>query len=231
MQANPLVCRNLGTCEYQPVLQAMKDFTDRRTPDCRDELWSLQHTPVYTLGRAANRANLLNVGDIPVVQVDRGGDVTYHGPGQLVVYLMANLPRLQLNVRQMVTALEQSVVDLLQLYEVASAPRSHAPGVYVGDAKIASLGLRVRRGCTYHGLALNLQMDMAPWAGINACALGVPVTQLSDQTGKTNDCETIAGQLTDILAVKLGYSERQQAPAGKLLAQMETYARSNQETA
>lgn len=225
MAGPTLTGRYLGLCEYAPVFQAMKDFTDLRQSETSDEIWALQHPPVYTLGRAARQDNLLNVGSIPVVQIDRGGDVTYHGPGQLVVYLMASLPRLDLNIRQLVTAMEQSVVELLRSFGVESAPRADAPGVYVGQAKIASLGLRVRRGATYHGLALNLDMDMQPWAGINACDLGVPVTQLADLTSTALDCETIAHQLVQTLAHKLGYQQIDWIGDQNHPAQMPTFDR------
>ena len=205
--APSVLYRSLGELAYEPTFAAMQQFTQNRQAGQADEIWGLQHPPVYTLGRAAKSHNLLNVGQIPVVQVDRGGDVTYHGPGQVVIYLLAYVSRLGLSVRQLVSAIEQSLVALLAKYAIVAAPRADAPGVYVGDAKIASLGLRIRRGYSYHGLALNVAMDMSPWQGINACALGVPVTQMADLLAQKPDCDEVEASLVEILAKKLGYAD------------------------
>ena len=202
--AREIICRHLGLVDYQSTLQAMQEFTEQRTEKTTDEFWLLQHNPVYTLGRKGNRSNLINVSDVPVVQVDRGGDVTFHGPGQLVVYLLVDIKRLGKNVRQVVSAIEASIVAYLASLGIESAARSDAPGVYVQGAKIASLGLRISRGCSYHGLALNLDMDMSPWKGINACDLGVPITQISELLDNAPPIETAATDLAAILADNLG---------------------------
>lgn len=201
-----LLCRHLGLVDYQSTFEAMQEFTRKRQVGTADEIWVLQHNPVYTLGRKGNRTNLINVSDIPVVQVDRGGDVTYHGPGQLVLYLMADIKRLNMGVREVVSAIEQSIVDYLASLGIESAPRADAPGVYVGESKIASLGLRISRGRSYHGLALNLDMDMSPWSGINACDLGVPITQVADLLDNAPPFNEAASKLSSILARHLGYS-------------------------
>jgi lipoyl(octanoyl) transferase len=173
--------RDLGRTRYLPVFEAMKAFTEHRRNDTPDEIWLTEHEPVFTQGQAGRAEHLLAPGDIPVVQSDRGGQVTYHGPGQVVGYLMLDLRRLGLGVRGLVRGIEQAVVDTLGSYGVAGTARADAPGVYVAGAKIASLGLRVRRGCCYHGLALNVKMDLEPFARINPCGLlGMQVTQLAD---------------------------------------------------
>lgn len=201
-----IVVRDLGLVDYQPIFDAMQSFSESRADGQIDELWCLQHNPVYTLGRSGNRTNLLDVKDIPVVQVDRGGDVTYHGPGQLVIYLLADIKRLEKNVRQVVSAIEESIVEYLAILGIESTARSDAPGVYVDGKKIASLGLRVRRGSTYHGLALNWDMDMSPWRGINACDLGVPITQLSELLDNVPPIASVATELTKLLTDRLGYN-------------------------
>ncbi len=159
----------------------MQDFTNTRRADTADELWFLQHPPVYTLGKNGRPEHVLNPAGIPVINSDRGGQVTYHGPGQIVVYTLLDLHRLKIGVRQLVTVLEQSIIDLLANYGVDSSARRDAPGVYVNDAKIAALGLRVRKGCSFHGLALNVDMDLEPFARINPCGYeGLEVTQLKN---------------------------------------------------
>ena len=173
--------------EYQPVWQAMKDFTDNRTPDTPDEIWLLEHAPVFTQGQAGKPEHLLFTGDIPVVQTDRGGQVTYHGPGQLVAYIMADIKRLNIGPRELVSNIEQSLVDLLKDYDISAYPKSDAPGVYVDESKIASLGLRIRRGYSFHGLALNIKMNLEPFHRINPCGYaGLNMTQLSSLI-KTDD--------------------------------------------
>jgi len=176
-----LIVRRLGLQDYVPVWEAMRRFTACRGTDTLDELWWVEHPPVFTQGQAGRPEHLLDTSDIPVVQIDRGGQVTYHGPGQLVAYVLIDLTRHKLGVRQLVSALEQSVVDLLASYEVTAAARPDAPGVYVDGSKIASLGLRIRRGRCYHGLSLNVAMDLTPFNGINPCGYpAMPVTQLRD---------------------------------------------------
>lgn len=201
-----LIVRDLGLVEYQPTLEAMRKLTAERDADTPDEIWLLQHAPVFTQGQAGKAEHVLAAGDIPVIQVERGGQVTYHGPGQLVGYLMLDLRRLGLGVRELVTAMEQSLVDLLASYAVEAAPRPDAPGVYVGDAKIASLGLRVRRGCSFHGLALNVDMDMQPFSRINPCGYsGLQMTQLSEQVTKPVVMVEVAQRLEQALRNQLGY--------------------------
>ena len=185
--APALRLRSLGLCDYRPVWDGMRSFTDKRGPDTPDELWLLEHTPVYTLGQAGLIQHLLDPGDIPVVKVDRGGQVTYHGPGQLIAYLLLDLRRAGLGVKGLVHLLERSVVNLLAGYGVESVSRADAPGVYVRGAKIASLGLRVRRGCSFHGLALNVNIDLEPFTRINPCGhRGMEVTRLADLVGPTD---------------------------------------------
>ena len=176
--------RNLGTSRYLEVFEAMRDFTSQREPGTLDEIWLTEHEPVFTQGQAGKAEHLLVPGDIPVVQSDRGGQVTYHGPGQLVAYLLFDLRRLELTVRGLVSGIERSVVETLEGYGITAAPRSDAPGVYVAGAKVASLGLRVKRGCSYHGLSLNVNMDLEPFTRINPCGLtGMEVVQVSDLGG------------------------------------------------
>jgi lipoyl(octanoyl) transferase len=171
--------RWLGCVEYEPTWRAMQSITDTRGAETRDEIWFLEHPPVFTLGMNAAREHVLAPGDIPVVQIDRGGQVTYHGPGQLVVYPLLDVRRAELGVRQLVTALEGAVIDMLAGWNIEAVARRDAPGVYVNDRKLASVGLRIRRGCSYHGLALNVGMDLEPFRRINPCGYrGLEVTDL-----------------------------------------------------
>jgi lipoyl(octanoyl) transferase len=173
--------RHLGEVDYQQTWQKMQDFTNSRQQHTVDELWFLQHPPVYTLGKNGKAEHVLNPADIPVINSDRGGQVTYHGPGQIVVYTLLDLNRLKIGVRQLVTVIEQSIIELLAVYGVNSNARRDAPGVYVNDAKIAALGLRVRKGCSFHGLALNVDMDLEPFSRINPCGYeGLEITQLKN---------------------------------------------------
>lgn len=174
--------RWLGRVEYQPTWDAMRAFTDSRTDADRDQLWFLEHPPVFTLGMNGKREHVLAPADIPVVQIDRGGQVTYHGPGQLVVYPLIDVRRLGIGVRQLVVALENAVIALAAEHGVVAAGRRDAPGVYVNERKLASIGLRIRRGCSYHGLALNVAMDLEPFGRINPCGYaGLQVTDLKSQ--------------------------------------------------
>ncbi|MDH4109200.1 MAG: lipoyl(octanoyl) transferase LipB [Gammaproteobacteria bacterium] len=171
--------RSLGLQEYEPLWRAMQRFTDTRDERTADEIWFTEHPPVYTLGVNASREHLLAPGGIPVVQIDRGGQVTYHGPGQLMIYPLIDLRRAGLGVRALVTALEQTVVDLAADYGVSAAARADAPGVYVDGVKLASVGLRIRRGASYHGMALNVDVDLEPFSRINPCGFrGLEVTTL-----------------------------------------------------
>lgn len=202
-----LIVRHLGLVEYQPTLDAMRTLTAERDAGTADEIWLLQHPPVFTQGQAGKAEHLLAPGDIPVIQVERGGQVTYHGPGQLVGYLMLDLRRLGLGVRELVTAMEQSLVELLASYGVTAAPKADAPGVYVDGAKIASLGLRVRRGCSFHGLALNVAMDMQPFQRINPCGYsGLQMVQLSELVAEPVVIEEVAQRLEQVLRRQLGYT-------------------------
>ena len=179
----PLV-RNLGVKDLPDVWVEMQAFTAERTAATRDEIWFVEHPPVYTLGMRASREHLLAPGDIPVVQIDRGGQVTYHGPGQLVAYVMLNLERRSLTPRKLVQALESAVIDTVADYGVTAVARRDAPGVYVDGAKLAAVGLRVKRHCSYHGLAVNVAMDLAPFAGINPCGYAdLRVTDLRQLAG------------------------------------------------
>jgi lipoyl(octanoyl) transferase len=196
---------HLGEVDYQNTWQKMQDFTDTRQADTADELWLLQHPPVYTLGKNGKPEHVLNAADIPVINSDRGGQVTYHGPGHIVVYTLLDLNRLKIGVRQLVTVLEQSIIDLLADYGVASNARRDAPGVYVNDAKIAALGLRVRRGCSFHGLALNVDMDLEPFARINPCGYeGLEVTQLKNFIADI-EIKDVSDDLQQILLKNLNY--------------------------
>jgi len=178
------VIRRLGLVEYEPTWRAMQRFTDERGPQTPDEIWFLEHPPVFTLGMNASAAHVLAPGDIPVVQIDRGGQVTYHGPGQLVVYPLIDLRRAGLGIRDLVTALERSIIDLAADYGVTAEARLSAPGVYVDGRKLASVGIRVRRGASYHGLALNVSLDLEPFGRINPCGYeGLQMTRLADVAG------------------------------------------------
>lgn len=176
-----LIIRRLGRQSYQPVFDAMQRFTDQRTDDTIDELWLVEHDPVFTQGMNGKAEHLLAPGNIPVVQVDRGGQVTYHGPGQVVIYLLINVRRQKGGIRALIDAIEQSIIQLLAAFDINAEVRSGAPGVYVGQCKVGSLGLRVRRGCSYHGLSLNVDMDLSPFQRINPCGFtGLQMTQLRD---------------------------------------------------
>jgi lipoyl(octanoyl) transferase len=175
------IVRSLGRVEYAPTWRAMQAFTAQRTPDTPDEIWLLEHPPVYTQGQAGKPEHLIAATDIPVVPIDRGGQITYHGPGQVVAYVLVDLRRRGYGIRELVTRMEQAVINLLAAHDVAAARLSGAPGIYVDGAKIAALGLRVKHGCTYHGLAFNVDMDLAPFAAINPCGYaGMRVTQCRD---------------------------------------------------
>lgn len=178
--------RDLGVTDYAPTFAAMREFTAQRDAHTDDEIWLTQHNPVFTQGQAGKSEHVLAPGDIPLVQTDRGGQVTYHGPGQITAYLLFDLKRLRLGVRDLVTGIEVSMVDCLSHYGIQAAPRADAPGVYVAGNKIGSLGLRVRRGCSYHGLSLNVAMDLEPFSRINPCGLlGMQVTDMAAHTQVT----------------------------------------------
>lgn len=202
----PPLCRRLpGAADYLATFESMKQFTDSRTSATPDELWLLQHPRVFTQGQAGKAEHVLAPGDIPVIQVDRGGQVTYHGPGQWVLYLLVDLRRRNLGVRQLVTLIEESLVELLGAYGIAAAPRADAPGVYVNGDKIAALGLRVRRGCSYHGLALNVDLDLEPFQRINPCGhQGLRVTSMAEQLPQVAlQMEEVGERLLGVVAAKL----------------------------
>jgi len=199
-----VVVRRPGLLEYGAAFERMVRFTDERVPESNDEIWLLQHPPVFTLGLNADPAHVLACGDIPVVRTDRGGQVTYHGPGQLVAYVLLDLQRRRLGVRALVTALESAVISTLARYGIDAVSDARAPGVYVGGAKVASLGLRVRRGCSYHGLALNVSLDLGPFALINPCGFsGLAVARIADLGGPA-DVETVSRDLEADLLTQLG---------------------------
>lgn len=204
--------RRLGCIDYRDTFARMQAFTDARDAGTPDELWLLEHPPVYTLGRASRDGHLLDAGAIPVVPSDRGGQITYHGPGQLIGYTLIDIGRLGLGIRPFVATLEQVVIDLLADLSIAAARRAGAPGVYVDGEKIAALGLRVRRGRSYHGLSLNVAMDLGPFAGIDPCGYpGLGVTQIRDLTRAAGDdpaqlLEKTGNMLADRLTAALGYA-------------------------
>ncbi len=201
-----LVVKKLGRQDYQPVWQAMHDFTDTRNDETVDQVWLVEHNPVFTQGQAGKAEHLLNTGDIPVVQSDRGGQVTYHGPGQLVAYFLINLRRKKMGVRELVTHIENTVIGSLRHYDINSAARPDAPGVYVDGKKICSLGLRIRKGCSFHGLALNVNMDLSPFLRINPCGYqGMEMIQVSDLVNSVElaDIEkSLVQELVSILEYK-----------------------------
>lgn len=208
-----IVVRNLGRQDYIPLWRSMQQFTDERTAATPDEIWFTEHPPVFTMGLNAKPEHLLAPGDIPVVQIDRGGQVTFHGIGQLMIYPLLDLRRAAIGVRTLVTALEQSVVDLVAEFDIVAAARPEAPGVYVNDDKLASVGLRIRRGCSFHGMALNVDIALEPFARINPCGYaGLQMTDLT-RLGVGLDLEQAAGQLLPCLLRHLGLDDIEVVPA------------------
>lgn len=215
--ASLAVCQ-LGVQPYAPVFQAMKNYTETRDSDTPDQLWLVQHEPVFTQGQAGKPEHLLTPGNIPVIQVDRGGQITYHGPGQIVVYLLVNLKRLSLNVRQLVCAIESGIKEVLADYGIEAMTRDSAPGVYVGEAKIASLGLRIRKGNSYHGLALNADLDLEPFQRINPCGYqGLAMTRIKDllPVDEMPAIDVLEAQLITRLTANLGYAGWHYQPWGE----------------
>lgn len=215
----PEAASSFPPLDYVPVWEAMRTFTAARTPATPDELWLLNHSPVFTQGQAGKQEHLLDTGEIPVVQIDRGGQVTYHGPGQLVAYLLLDVRRSGLGVRELVERIEQSVIDLLAVHGITAQAQRKAPGVYVNGAKIAALGLRIRQGCSYHGLSVNIDMDLRPFGRINPCGYkDMQVTQLSDLlpqgSSRVGLLEHTAGALVTSLASRLGYARIMDAESG-----------------
>lgn len=203
-QNDEIKTAHLGRADYETVWRAMQEFNVARDATTADELWLLEHPPVYTLGMAGDRAHLLYENGIPLLKTDRGGQITYHGPGQLVVYVLLDLNRRNLKVRELVRRMEQAVIDLLGNYAIEAARTPGAPGIYVAGAKIAALGLRIKRGCSYHGLSLNVDMDLSPFAAINPCGYsGLAVTQLRD-LGVKQTLPAVADNLVQCLQESIG---------------------------
>jgi len=204
VNTNNLIVRQLNTMDYSTVWHAMQNFTDNRDEQTIDELWLVEHPPVFTQGQAGKEEHLLMPGDIEVVKVDRGGQITYHGPGQQVIYFMINLRRRKLGVRQLVTLIENGIVASLNDFNIKAYPKPDAPGVYVDEKKIASLGLRVRKGCSFHGLAINVNMDLSPFLRINPCGYaGLEMIQTCDIQGPqdmTTACDALVKNLVTLLA-------------------------------
>ena len=213
---HPCIVRDLDRQTYEPVWRAMQRFTDARDDTTTDEIWVVEHDPVFTLGQAGKPEHVLVPGDIPVLHVDRGGQVTYHGPGQIVVYPLLDLKRLKLGVREYVRRIEQVVIDTLAEWNILAARRDGAPGVYVNDAKIAALGIRVRRGCSFHGLAFNIAMDLEPFGRINPCGYeGLQVTSMLDLGGPSS-LAAVKPVLLEQLSAQLGLALHS-APAPDLV--------------
>ncbi len=207
----PAIVRDLGRQPYEPVWRAMQHFTDVRGADTPDELWLVEHEPVFTLGQAGKPEHVLMPGDIPVIHVDRGGQVTYHGPGQIVVYPLLDLRRLKIGVRDYVCRIEQAIIDTLADWNIEGVRRDGAPGVYVGDAKIAALGIRVRRGCSFHGLAFNIAMSTEPFLRINPCGYqGLAVVAMADLGGPSS-MDAVKPVLVEHLAAQFGLPLQQSA--------------------
>jgi len=207
IQASQIEVINLGRSDYRETWDAMKEFTNHRDAHTRDQLWITEHAPVFTQGLNGRAEHVLDAGDIPLVQIDRGGQVTYHGPGQLVLYCLLDINRLGLGVKSLVARIEASLIDLLQAYGIVAHARAGAPGVYVEQTKIAALGLRIRKGCCYHGLSLNVDMELEPFARIDPCGYrGLAVSQLRD-FGVDTTVEQIGHELADIMIRKLGEKE------------------------
>ena len=198
-----LTIRNLGLQDYDITWQAMQRFTHERTTDTNDELWIVEHPSIYTLGLNGKREHLLTIGNIPVINSDRGGQVTYHGPGQIIIYVLLDIKRLNLGIRQLVKILEQSMISVLAQHDISGLSRIDAPGVYVNDQKIGSIGLRIKKNCSYHGLSLNNNMDLRPFDHINTCGYsGLEVTQLSD-LGVTVSSKELADSITQAITAAL----------------------------
>ncbi|WP_375321985.1 lipoyl(octanoyl) transferase LipB [Aliivibrio logei] len=194
-----LIVKNLGRQDYEPVWKAMHTFTDERDENTCDEVWLVEHNPVFTQGQAGKEEHVLAAGNIPIVKSDRGGQVTYHGPGQLVAYVLINLRRKNIGVRELVTHIENTVINTLGQFNITSAARPDAPGVYVDNRKICSLGLRIRKGCSFHGLALNVNMDLSPFLRINPCGYaGMEMIQLHDLLKENDTVENKAEHVEDV---------------------------------
>ena len=204
----PIKIKHLGFSEYEPVWRAMQEFTDSRDKETTDEIWTVEHPPVFTQGQAGKAEHILAAGDIPVIQVDRGGQVTYHGPGQIVIYPLIDLKRHKMGIKALVHGIEEAIIQTLSQYDVYAQRRENAPGVYVEGKKVASLGLRVRKGCTFHGLAFNIRMDLEPFSRINPCGfLGLEVVQLSELVNDV-DFHQVQNELVDNLCNILKFKKQ-----------------------
>jgi len=211
----PIKIRRLGLMNYEPVWRAMQTFTNQRDENTADEIWLVEHPPVFTQGQAGRAEHILAPGDIPVIQVDRGGQVTYHGPGQIVAYPLIDIVRLTMGVRALVTGIEQAIIDVLQSYGVAAQLQKGAPGVYIDGVKIASLGLRIRKGRSFHGLSFNVDMDLEPFQRINPCGFeGLQVTNLSAFTQVS--MSEVGDRLIAGLCMILGYNDHFSEAVGRL---------------
>jgi lipoyl(octanoyl) transferase len=206
--SSELIIRKKGFCHYDEVYTAMSRFTDNRNSETLDEIWCLQHPPVYTLGLNSQRQHIIDTGDIPVIETDRGGQITYHGPGQLMVYCLMDIRRKAIGVKDFVHRLEQSVIDMLQVCDIEAARREGAPGVYVNQKKISALGIRVRRGCSYHGISINVDMDLAPYQGIHPC--GFPELEITQMKafGIDENIAQVTKKLLPHLLEQMEYSEK-----------------------
>ncbi len=210
--SQPLIVRELSVIDYLPVWEAMKTYTDQRDASSNDELWLLEHNSVFTQGQAGKAEHVLAAGDIPIVQADRGGQVTYHGPGQLVAYVLFDVKRLGVTVRALIHGVEDILVKLLALWGIEAYADPKAPGVYVNGAKIAQVGMRIRKGCSFHGLSLNLNMDLEPFNRINPCGYaGLAVTQLSNISAYNDEkLQTIKQQLIDTFCQHFNFNYKGQ---------------------
>lgn len=205
-----LIIKHLGRQPYEKVYQHMQDFTNQRTSETSDELWLVEHPPVLTQGQAGKPEHLLNPVNIPLIQTDRGGQITYHGPGQLVAYTLFDIKRLNIGIRQLVRSIEQAMINLLASYQLCAHRKDKAPGVYIDQAKICAIGLRVRRFCAYHGLALNIDMDLSPFLHINPCGYeNLSITQLSELIGPVK-MEKVADKMIECLIEQFGYKTHEQ---------------------
>ena len=205
MQTPALLIRHLNRQDYLPIWQAMQHFTDNRTQESDDEIWFVEHNPVFTQGQAGKPEHLLNPTNIPIIQSDRGGQITYHGPGQLIAYFLINLRRKNIGVRELVTHIENIVIQTLQNYGIEATARADAPGVYVNNKKICSLGLRIRKGYSFHGFALNIDMDLTPFSHINPCGYaGMEMTQLAS-LGVTEQLKSVENKITENITSLLNY--------------------------
>jgi len=206
VHSNTLIIKSLGLQSYVPIWQAMQDFTEQRKADTDDEIWLLEHPPVFTLGRNGKAEHLLQSTDIPLINIDRGGQITYHGPGQMIVYLLIDIKRRGLGVRKLISLIEQSIINTLADYQLSAYAKKEAPGVYIGEAKIAALGLRIKKGCSFHGLSLNVAMDLSPFKTINPCGYKeLQIVQLSDYVADVQLLQ-VQQKLISYLAKAMGYA-------------------------